>query len=118
MRTLYPILTILFLLTLGCKDNPALSDALLRDQVGNLTWGGEPALDGLGMTFETTDITYGLPGSRDDYDHILPDSLYSIRIKADIQLTGKRTVRGWGVRLPEATLVKASVFKSSAFRSQ
>jgi hypothetical protein len=104
------ILTIVFILTLGCKEDSTLSQALLRDQVGNLTWGGEPAVDGLGMTFETDDITYGFPGSRDHYDHILPDSLVSIRIKADIQLTGDTTIRGWGVKFLEATLVKASVY--------
>jgi hypothetical protein len=109
MRRIILILPILLIFALGCKKDSSLSQALLRDQVGTLSWGGEPFLDGLGMTFETDDKTYGLPGSRDDYDHILPDSLVSIRIKADIQLTGDTTIRGWGVKLPEATLVKASV---------
>lgn len=110
MRNILLILPILFILTLGCKKDTTLSQALLRDQVGTLTWGGEPAVDGVGMVFETDDITYGLPGTNHDYDHILPDSLVSIRIKADIQLTGKTTIRGWGIKLPEATLVKASVY--------
>ncbi|MCC5915318.1 MAG: hypothetical protein JJU46_13150 [Balneolaceae bacterium] len=79
-------------------------ESVLKDQNGTLVWGGSPALDGLGMLFETADTTYGVPGNREDFSTLFPDSENRIEVIADVKLTGENTARGWLVTFPKVEL--------------
>lgn len=89
----------------GCSASDSTSsNEILRDQLGTLSWGGAPEVDGLGITFASADTTYGIPGVLSDFSDYFPDELNQVWIWADVHLTGKTTVRGWGASFPEATL--------------
>jgi hypothetical protein len=101
------IILLLILFLQGC--NSSQSEDLLRNQTGTLLWARSPELDGLGVLFETTDTTYGIPGDKNDYSGYFPGSKDEVRIKADVRLTGETTVRGWGLSYPEAMLTRIRV---------
>lgn len=95
----YIILTVLLLQ--GCTQ---ITDTSSDNVTGELIWAGSPATDGAGMLFTSADTTYGIPGSRDDYARYFPTGENSVEIRAEIRLTDKTTVRGWGTRFPEVIL--------------
>jgi hypothetical protein len=98
-------LVILFgVLLQNCSDVDY--EGVVRNQSGALIWGGSPAVDGVGMIFQTADTTYGLRGDRDAYARYFPDNENTVRVRANVLVTGETTIRGWGTRFPEAVLSK------------
>lgn len=94
------------LLFFGCSSSTQDElKGVLYAQTGTLIWAGTPAADGAGILFETADTTYGAPGTREDYSGYFPDDENQSLIKADIKLTGKTTVRGWGASFPEIEFI-------------
>lgn len=106
MKTRYNILLLLlFFAIISCSSN---SDGYtLRNQTGDLIWGGSPAYDGTGLTFETETKTFGIPGTKEDYSDYFSNEKNSVQLKADIWVTGETTIRGWGTQFPEAEIITA-----------
>ena len=99
--------SILFVLFFNACTSDADSD-IFYNQPGVLEWHGSPAVDGLGMIFETEDGTqFGAPGEPDDYPRFFTnDTTYSVSITANYRLTGELTARGWGVTFPEIEFLR------------
>lgn len=96
---------VFFFLT-ACSTHSDSEMNIFRNQTGLFLWGGSPAADGAGLLFEVDDEVYGVPGVPSDYPGFFDDDVYSIQIEADFRLTGKETVRGWGVTFPEIEFLK------------
>lgn len=90
----------------ACSSADSADLDIYKDYIGTLTWGGQPAVDGVGLLFETGDKTYGIPGDKSDFSQFFTENSNSVDIKTDFVITGKKTVRGWGVTFPEAILIK------------
>lgn len=101
LTLLFTVLMTLAMVSQACILNSESSDTILNDVSGTLIWGGSPAVDGLGMLFETADTTYGAPGNRDDYEKFISESENRVDIRANIRVTGGTAVRGWGSEFPE-----------------
>lgn len=99
------VMSILLLSTCS-TSNIDSRDHILHDQIGMLSWKGSPAVDGAGMLFEVGDREYGAPGTPEDYSQFFRKNKYEVQIKADIKLTGKKTVRGWGATFPEIKFIR------------
>ena len=55
-------------------------------------------------------IDYGIRGDKSDYsDLFIEETQNSVRINADLVLTGRKTIRGWGTIFEEATLENYSL---------
>lgn len=93
-------------MTQACTTSADAGNDILYNQDGTLIWGGSPAVDGIGIVFETADTTYGAPGSRDDYSDYFSDNENQVQINADIQRTGNITNRGWGTKFPEIEFLR------------
>jgi hypothetical protein len=102
----------LLILVVGCYLQACSSSStegtggIIFDQAGTLLWSGPPAADGGGMLFKAEDETYyGLPGTKEDYTNCFPGDENQVEIVADIRLTGRTTVRGWGTEYPAITFI-------------
>lgn len=100
------IITTIFVFTACSSSNVEFSENVLRNQIGTLKWQGSPAVDGVGMLFVVGNTEYGAPGEPDDYSKYLNEGDYEVMIKADIKLTGEKTVRGWGATFPEIEFIR------------
>lgn len=99
------ILSIIFF-TSACTSPGDANLDVYENYTGTFIWGGQPAVDGVGLLFETEDATYGIPGDRSDFSGLFTDGSNSVEIKTDFVITGKKTVRGWGATFPEAILIR------------
>lgn len=88
------------------KVEPHQDEDILRDQVGTLSWGGAPAVDGVGMLFIVGDTEYGAPGTPDDYSQLFEEDQYEVEVEADFKVTGEETVRGWGATFPAIEFIR------------
>jgi hypothetical protein len=112
MRYLIQLIILSGLLFLtGCSTDSQYGNETITDQTGTLIWGGSPAVDGTGLLLETSDTTYGVPGSYEDYAAYFPENMNSVEVIADFQITGEETIRGWGVKFPEIRLINIEVTK-------
>lgn len=109
----FSIISLILLLGLvmfqACSTSTDLSETVLKDINGTLRWGGAPAVDGTGILFETSDTTYGAPGTRENYSEFFPEGENKVQVIADINITGKTTVRGWDAEYPEIEIFSLSV---------
>lgn len=97
-------LVVLFLGACSSTGNDDLD--IYENYTGTLTWGGQPAVDGAGLLFETGDKTYGIQGDKSDFSDLFTENSNSVEIRTDFVITGKETVRGWGATFPEAILIR------------
>ena len=107
-RSVIPLLLVIFLVCQTCILDSGDDRTVLRDVSGTLIWGGSPAQDGSGILFETTDTTYGAPGVKSDYANYFSGDESRAQVSADIQITGKTVVRGWGAEYPEIRFLSIS----------
>ena len=66
--TLFSFTLLLIVLFAACSTNSDSKEEIVRDRDGLLMWGLSPAVDGVGILFETNGATYGAPGDKSDYE--------------------------------------------------
>ena len=106
--TLFSFTLVLMVLFAACSTDSDLDGEIIRESEGMLIWGQSPAVDGVGILFETNGVTYGAPGDKIDYESYFSGEENSAEVKADFVITGEKTVRGWGAEFPAIEFLKIS----------
>lgn len=104
--TLIAILLLMVMAFGACSSSENADLDIYENYTGTLTWGGQPAVDGTGLLFETGDKIYGIPGDKSDFSELFTENSNFVEIRTDFVITGKETVRGWGATFPEAILIR------------
>ena len=106
--SLFPLFVVILLVFQACILDSGDDRTILRNVQGTLIWSGSPAQDGSGILFETADTFYGAPGVKSDYEDYFSGDESRSQVTADIQITGKTVVRGWGAEYPEIRFLNIS----------
>ena len=106
MKSLLFIALSLLSFLAACSTQSDSENEIFRNQTGLLRWAGPPAADGAGMLFEAKDVQYGVPGTPEDYPEIFYDAENPVEAVADFRLSGRNSIRGWGVTFPEIEILK------------